>query len=625
MSERIARSLSISSKHQAFYRQEGCVAYSWLARRNRIDPSQSKPAEGDSGLRVLFNGDLDNIPELAAELGCNGRTTDAAAIYALAIEAWGDRADRHCVGHYCAIAVSENGSEVRLSRSPIAAPPLHYSYDHKRCIAASVPRVLFAAGVEPRLNYERIKANLLFDECEPDTGWYVDTNQVCLGALVKLNRERKQDIGYYDPTAIPVVECTDDDALERVQALLDESAGKITSTYSRPGMLLSGGLDSPTGALALLGRLPAAMDLPTFTFVPADGWHEVPSSTRYGDERPMVEAFASMHSRIKPNFFSNEDVYFDHKFQELFLAMGCAPGCMTTFHTFHALWNSAREQGCDVIVSADMGNYTYSESALWAPAENLRRGHLRQLYYSLSDQPGDDHDILRGFLRAAVLPHLPDSLKLLIRRRVQGANHRSYAERFTAASPALIHDRQEQYRRNESFYRFEGFAPRDRHQAMVNWHSPNDGGYGDIRQGFSQIYGIGHRDLAAYRPLVEFCLSLPTAIFRRDGQTRRLARRLGQGKLPEQIVQNRKSGFWGADWQLKMGRRRDDLIAEIARLREDPKLCALIDFDKLNAALLDWPEGTSYDIDSYGPRLVAVTQAIVNCRFINYVEGSNQQ
>lgn len=572
---------------------------------------------------MLFHGDLDNIDELAVELGYRGRSPDAATVYALAIEAWDDGADLHCVGQYCAVAVSEDGSEVRLSRSPIAAPPLHYAYSDKECIAASVPRVLFAAGVTPTLNYERIKANLLFRDCEPDAGWYEKTNQVCLGSLVKLNRERKRDLIYYDPMRIRVVPCNDDDALERVQALLDEAAGKITSVYSRPGALLSGGLDSPTAALAILNKLPAATDLPTFTFVPAAGWKEAPSHTRYGDERPFVEAFASMYSRIKPSFFSNEEVYFDHKFQELFLAMGTAPGAMTTFHTFHALWKSASEQNCDVIVSADMGNFTYSESAPWAAAENLRRGNFRQLYYSLSDQPASD-SMLRHLLRAAVLPHLPARLKMMIRRRIQGPAHRSYAARFTAASPALIRERQGQYAKTELFYRYEGFAPRDRAEAMVNWHSPDDGGYGDIRQGFSQLYGIAHKDLAAYRPLVEFCLSLPTSAFRRDGQTRRLARRLGKGKLPDQIVRNEKSGFWGADWQLKMGRKRTDLLAEIKRLREDENLSALVDFDKLEAALIDWPQESSYDIDLFGPRLVAVTQAIVNCRFINYVEGSNR-
>lgn len=58
---------------------------------------------------------------------------------------------------------------------------------------------------------------------------------------------------------------------------------------------------------------------------------------------------------------------------------------------------------------------------------------------------------------------------------------------------------------------------------------------GDVSQAFEQLYGLRRRDISAYRPLGEFCLSLPPGDFLADGVDRRLARRMGDGSVPDRI------------------------------------------------------------------------------------------
>src|SRR5690349_13862712 len=58
------------------------------------------PTTLPSGRIVVFHGYFDNALTMASELGANPR--DLGQLYGLAVERWGDEADRRIVGEYCA-------------------------------------------------------------------------------------------------------------------------------------------------------------------------------------------------------------------------------------------------------------------------------------------------------------------------------------------------------------------------------------------------------------------------------------------------------------------------------------------------------------------------------------------
>ncbi len=98
------------------------------------------------GRIVAFHGYFDNQEQIASALGA-GRE-DLARLYGLAVERWGDEADRKIVGEYCSIVADPNRNQLRLARSPLRAPPLYHFHDDRLAAAASVPRTFFAAGVD---------------------------------------------------------------------------------------------------------------------------------------------------------------------------------------------------------------------------------------------------------------------------------------------------------------------------------------------------------------------------------------------------------------------------------------------------------------------------------------------
>lgn len=139
------------------------------------------------------------------------------------------------------------------------------------------------------------------------------------------------------------------------------------------------------------------------------------------------------------------------------------------------------------------------------------------------------------------------------------------------------------------------------------------------------MYGVPQRDPMAYRPLVEYCWSLPTRMFMRNGEMRWLAKQVAKGLMPEQQRANRLNGRWDADWHLRIGRRRGDYLAELARLETNERIAAMIDLPRLRAALEEWPDKTETDPQISAPRQFAIPRALLTARFVNYVEGRNQR
>jgi len=51
----------------------------------------------------------------------------------------------------------------------------------------------------------------------------------------------------------------------------------------------------------------------------------------------------------------------------------------------------------------------------------------------------------------------------------------------------------------------------------------------------------------------------------------------------------------------------------------------MLDLPRLRAAIEDWPERTETDPQKYASPQLAVPRALLTARFVNYVEGRNEQ
>lgn len=582
-----------------------------------------RPAILPSGKIVVFDGYFDNRDIVAEELGVE--LCGDSRLYGLAVERWGDDADRRIIGEYSAAVVEPETFKVRLSRTPLRAPPLYYAQSDGLVAAASVPRALFAGGVERKLNERRVADNALLNFTDREASWFEGIKRVPLGTIVELQRNQPRALRqYYDLLGVPRVHMTsDDDYLARVNELFDEAVRVCLRGFERPGATLSGGLDSPQVAVRALAALPEGQKLPTFTFHPEQGYDGRIERAMVGNERPQVEAFARMHPGIEPFFTANEGYEHDYKWNELFHLMGGAPSGLCNMYVFHGLFSEARRQGCDVLLLAEWGNYTFSERGDWAFVEYFLKGRWKQLLMALKGIRHDDRNLLMRFCLRTLSAFFPTPLW-------------RFAKRFGALKGRhpvdLIQPLRADYRtssgaerrRRASGLLLDRYQPWNRRHAIKLLFQNEDWEGAEVYQGFEQMYGVAQRDPTAYRPFVEFCLGLPTRMFVRDGETRWLGKQLAKGIMPEAQRANLVNGRWDADWHLRIGRRRKDFLAELERLQNDERMSAMLDIPRLKAALDDWPEETELDLlKVYGPEMM-VPRGLLTARFINYVEGRNQ-
>lgn len=596
-------------------------AYRPLGATNKIT-SHWGPARLPSGAIVTFHGYFDNAAAIASEL--NESETDLARLYGLAVERWGDQAECRVIGEYCAVIIGSNTKHLRLSRSPLRAPPLYYFHDAQLAAVASVPRALFAVGVPQRLNEVRVADSALINFSDREACWFEDIKRVPVGAVVDIHRGRTRAIRMpYDLFAVPKVRLANDkEYIERAAALLDEAVRVCMRGFSKPASTLSSGLDSPQVAVRALAALPPGEKLPTFTFHPEAGYDGIEEPRSLGDERPFVEAFAALHPGIEPHFTANEGYEHDYRWNDFFHLMGGAPSGLCNMYVFHGLFRGAAKEGRDVLLLAEFGNYTFSDNGHWGFVEYFLKGKWHQLWLALSRLPLDERPVWARFLVRTILPFLPNPVWRFLRRIAKRKENglidmmqplsRDYRERSGA-----------QARLDASGVFLERYQPRNHRQALQQVFRNGGGEAAAIYQAFEQMYGVAQRDPTAYRPFVEFCAGLPTEMFLRDGRRRWLAKELAKGVMPEDQRANIRNGRWDSDWHLRIGRRRKDFLAEIDRLEADERIAAILDLPRLRAALEDWPEHTVIDPQQVYGREFAVPRGLLVARFIKYVEGRN--
>lgn len=578
------------------------------------------PPRTASGCRVLFHGWLDNCAALATELGL--AVSDPAAVYGAAVDRWGDAADNHAEGHYCAIVHDPALGSARLSRAALRAPPLHYFHRPDRIGAASVPRTLEVMGLERRLN-ERKLIDALYFNPTGEEGFFEGSWRVGLGQVVHLSPGSRRALRYYDPLKLKLGwrRGYPQDLIAEVDRLLEESCRVAVAGAREPAETLSGGLDSTNVAARLLRVLPQDQRLKTLTFTPSPGYDQAPVPYRNLNERAVVEAFAALHPRLDPQFTGNAGLQFDHKLDQLLLAMGTGQACTSVNFRYHGIFDLAARQGCDRVLTCDMGEVTFSALGDWAYGEFLRRGAWKRLVEALRADTGGGRSMGRKLLSRAVIPSLPFGLwkrwKAFRGEDTAPQNHfiSGLTEQALADHDAIARARAAgvSYERDQYGYR------RD---ALTDSLARGDIESSDWLQAMEQIYEVRLRDVPAYRPLFEYCLSLPSEMFLRDGKIRWLARELARGIMPEEQRLSRVVGTQYSDWHALLTPRVPEMRAALRSARVDPDL-SFIDFDQLERTLDIWPEASTLADEVYFPCAYTLPRALTMIRYVQFMTGRN--
>jgi asparagine synthase (glutamine-hydrolysing) len=618
LAERFAASLALGARSEVGLHVAGA---SCLATITGGKARGWQPARTARGEPLLLMGHIDNRAELRRVLE-RPVTADDATLYAAAYSKWGDDVDLKVIGQYATILWSAEDLTLRLSRSPIGGPPLHIWHDAERLIVATASRAIFATGeVEQKLDEQKLADSLFLNYSEGERGWFEGVSRLAKGTRAVITEGGVKTSRYYDLASLPDVRLKNDaEYVEAATALFEQGTRAALDGFSRPAVSISGGYDSQAVAAFALKVRPEARVL-GLTSVPEAGWDGINHRQRFGDERAHVEAFAALHPRFDSQWIDAAGLSFDHKLNAMFMLAGVAPRNAMNLHWIHEVHRTAKQRGCDVVLTGALGNASFSFDGSGTLPSLLKRGQLPTLLRELRAAERTS-GLLRYVASQVALPLLPNTIAQAALGLWHG-KEKSVFDGWCPLNPKWAAEMQVEARSKAMGFdpHFRPFATTKAWRMAVMGNAANEGG--DLQAAFDTLHGIPQRDPTAYRPLVEFCMGIPDDQYLRNGKSRWLAKRMLKGMVPDMVLNEKRRGLQGADWHLRLGRQRQALHSEITQLQSDPQMAKRFDLPALAAALADWPEKTP-DGQKLERLQLAVSRALTTARFIHYVEGRNE-
>lgn len=546
---------------------------------------------------------------------------DDSDLYAAAFERFGDACDSHITGDYAAIQWFPSQRRLRLARSPVSNAPLHVWRNGRRIVVGSIPRALFAAGAPARIDDAMLTDSLLLNPYDERQSWYTGLERVPCGSVVDHFIGGREERQVWDAESVPGVKfARDEDYVEAVHEQFGQALKATLDGVERPGILLSGGLDSQAVASYALDVMPPDARLPAFTQVPMEGWTPPPRPAKFGDEGPYVRALAEMYPQLEPEFIDGADRRYGDKLDQLFLLGSWPTHNEMNGHFAHASLERAASKGCDVVLCGDLGNTGFSYDGETGFPTWLRQGQWRRLLREVR-LSSDARPFWRKLISRSVMPHLPVGLRCMI-DKPRGYLHSPFASWCPMREDAAI-ESGALGRASASGPELYGYD----FSTAIAWRKAVlktiTNGAPEILLAFRLLHGVERRDPTAYLPLLELCMGIPDEQYLRDGQDRWLARRLLKGRIPDKVRTERRSGMQTADWPLRFMRERERLLVEMASMSGDERLARVFDFDRMSTDLREWP-GTDIPADNHNLRIaMAIGRGVATARFVRYVEGRN--
>lgn len=635
---RVARALTMYGPEKQFVRVMGPVAFAYSHFTNTPEAlGQYQPLTGGGGRHTMvFDGRLDNRDELASSMHIDAASLRMLSDGALAMrcwERWGTESLNKWIGVFAVINWDNTEQRLIAARHQFGYRTLHYHVRQDRLVIASAPKGIHALSDVPREIDEQKIADAL-GQFYTDAGrsYFKDIKRVPPASLLIADGEKLETRQYYrlEEHIRDVRYTSDGEYVEAAGELLETSVKAMLRSPGPIGAFMSGGLDSSTVAVTAARFLSQqGKRLPTFTWVPEEGWDGLTENHCYGDETPYVKAIAEQHNALELNLVDAKGLGHYYKQDELLHAAEMPFRNALNVSWFHAILEDAKKRGIKVMLDGTMGNLTLSYSGEGIYTYLWRKMEFRRLLNELAVFGRGPIALTRSMLSRLLFPLGPDwlwTLKEWVRGRGGVAAHWL---RYVPIDPEFGRMMRIAERTRDEAFSFVGrppATPRDFWRWMLTRYAASE--TGDVLQGFAAMYGIELRDPFSDRRLIEWSLGVPEDQFRRDGQGRWLIKRLMTGVLPDAVLfKPRDIGRQMSDWHLRQTRDLPRMRADLKSLAADPDTSRMIDIPRLQALLDDWPSCTVTDLTDDRRFFLPVNLplALQVGRFVHRVKGLNDK
>ena len=595
-----------------------------LKRFTPEDDLDRQPLVGASGVVLVADARIDNRDELARNLGLQARRlaeTSDAELLLRAYERWeADAFDRIFGNFACAIWEPAHRRLV-LAKDALGMRPLYYHRGPGFVAFASMPKGLHAL---PEVPYEpdedRVVAFLMLTPEEGGQTFFKGVEKVEHGSFVTVTQARVESRRHWRPRRESLRLGSPDAYAEALRAQLDQAVASSLRGEREVAAHLSAGYDSASVA-ATAARLlaPVGGRVHAFTSVPREGYVHVGRRPRLVDEGPLAAATARLYPNIEHTLVRTAGRSPLRALDRNFLLYERPVINLCNEVWGDAINDAARDRGLRVLLTGGMGNLTLSYTGDELLPELIRQGRLVRWLHEARGLHASQQVRWVSVLARSLGPWFPAWLWKLARRinGASGNNLFSYTMLRPSRVEALRLRERAKARRQDLAYRpwKDGFEGR---MWMID-----RGDRGSWQKGMIAGWGLDVRDPTADRRLVEFCLSVPTEQFMRDGVPRALARRALADRLPAEVLNAPLKGYQAADWHEGLSAARDEVAAEVERLAACAPASVALATERMQQLVRDWPQSDWNDHEVVEPYRLALLRGISAGHFLRRAVGSN--
>jgi len=597
-----------------------------LMRMTPEDRFDHQPHQGASGSIITADLRLDNRDELLGRIGVSGRGVTEWPDSRLLLTGWekfGDDIWPMLRGPFAAAIWDSRRRSLTLARDHLGLNVVMWHKAGNFFAFASMPNGLFALDDVPReLCEEKLADFLVLNHADHVTTMYRDVFRVPPAHSIRVAPDGSINLHrYWSPAEVNPVRLSSDAAYaDGLRDCLDLAVRRQMRSIHPVGCLLSGGLDSSSvSILAARAHAERNQRLIAFTGVPRPGFDGAVPDGCYADETPYVDAIQRQAGNIDVEYVRNDECDDFAQLERFFIALDGPVRNPTNFAWMTSALHCARARGRRVLLSGLYGNYTISWNGWSQAAGHLLHGRLlsayRQwrLYYQSTP-----YSPWVAFRKLLIEPLIPAPLGNWADRRrrphrvTPWQDHAPIRVDFATAMAVgprareVGHDFLYRMRPDE---RVRGLAQID---YVGDWHAAE-----------KAVTGVDVRDPTADIDVISYCFGVPPEQYLAEGTDRSLIRRAMWGLLPEKVLTNRLTGLQGADWHEKLESRRGELERQIAELSQSSLARRIVDLDRLERAIKNWPSGGWHRAEVFREYNLALTRGLAGGRFLRWIESTN--
>lgn len=509
------------------------------ARLAVLDRSEAgrQPMSSQGGRYVLtFNGEIYNFVELRGELEGLGHTfrsrSDTEVLLAAWTE-WGESSLDRFDGIFAFALYDRATRTIFLVRDHIGVKPLFYQLCGDTLFFASeLPGLFSDINPVPSEDPEDLDSYFTFNYLPAPRTGLSGARQLEPGSMLRLDENGARLATYWSLPYRTSVIPWNQESVERFSDILFRSVHRQLVSDVPLGLLLSGGLDSYSVALAAVksGASPAAFTL---------GFAE-----QNFDETAAADEYRAY---LKLQGGSSVFSWDRHTIEETLLAMSgellADPSCFP----MHQLSKVARSQ-VSVVLTGDGGDellagYDTYRAGMVTPLIRAIPRQLRVLLRAIARYLPSDNErygkrmIVERMLDAAEAGHRRDHASF---RRILGDDLKRRLYRREFAGSVAGHDP------IAGYTRFIGGLPQgrsylaERLKGDISFHLPSILAQVDR---MSMAHGLEVRVPLLSREMTEFCINLDDSCLRPLLGGKRILRAALRGAIPEAALKRPKAGF----------------------------------------------------------------------------------